>query len=196
MRLNVWTSVLAATLAFAAMPSFSQVGPSAKSFSVPLIVGAGFSNFNADFGADRRISGGTIWADWTIGHVPRRLFGLGVELTARDLSFGAPTGLSNMRYDTAGGGVIYHYYRPRKIHPYAKGGMQFGSIDFPGYPNYAHDTRSLIAFGGGADFHAWSHVWVRADYEYQMWQHMFGHSTSLTPNGFTFGPEWDFGGGR
>jgi opacity protein-like surface antigen len=194
MRLNVWTSVLAATLAFAAVPAFSQVRPTAESRGIPLVVGAGFSNFNADFGADRRISGGTIWADWTIRHMPRRLYGLGIEATARDLSFGATGGLSNLRYDTAGGGLIYHYLRPRSFRPYVRAGAQYGSIDFPPYPSgYSHDTRALTAFGGGADFHAWSHVWVRADYEYQVWQPMFGHTTHLTPQGFTVGTQWDFG---
>lgn len=193
MRLNVWTSVLAATLAFAAIPAFSQVHPTAESRDLPLAVGAGFSNFNADFGHDRRIDGGTIWADWTFRRIPRRFYGLGVEAVARDLSFGAPAVLPGMRYDTAGGGLIYHYLRPRNIRPYAKVGAQFGSIDFPGAPGYSHDTRALFAMGGGADFHAWSHVWIRADYEYQMWQPMFGKTTHLSPNGVTVGPQWDFG---
>ena len=98
-----------------------------------------------------------------------------------------------MRYDTAGGGIIYHYLRPHNVRPYAKFLEQYGSIDFPPYPGYAHDTRSLMSFGGGADIHAWRNLWVRADYEYQIWQHLFGHTTALTPNGFTFGPEYDFG---
>jgi hypothetical protein len=193
MRLNVWSSVLAAILIFAAIPSFSQVRPSAQTGGIPLIVGAGFSNFNIDFGQDRRISGGTVWADWTIRHVPRRMYGLGIEVIARDLSVGVPSSLPNMRYDTAGGSVIYRYLRPRSFHPYAKVGGQYGSIDFPGPPTYSHDTRGLATLAGGVDFHAFSHVWVRADYEYQIWQTMFGKTTHLTPQGITVGPQWDFG---
>lgn len=87
--------------------------------------------------------------------------------------------------------MIYHYLRPRNIHPYAKATENFGSFDFAP-SGYDHDTRNYFAMGGGADFHAWRHVWVRADYEYQMWKGLFGHTTALTPNGFTVGPEWDF----
>ena len=194
MRLSVWSSLVAAASLAVAVPGFSQVRPSATQRSIPLIVGAGFSSFNVDFGGGRREDGGTVWADWTIRQVPNLLQGLGVELEARDLSFNAPSSLPNMRYDTAGGGLIYHFLRTTKFHPYAKFDAQFGSIDFPGTPGYQHDTRGLISFGGGADIHAWSSLWVRADYEYQMWQpNLFGQTTSLTPNGFTFGPEWDFG---
>ncbi len=190
---NVWPSLLAALLFAAAVPGFSQVRPSGARSGIPLIVGAGFSNFNVDFGGGRRESGGTLWANWTIRQVPGFLQGIGLDIEARDLSFGAPSSLPNMRYDTAGGGVIYHFRRPKSFHPYARFGEQFGSIDFPGTPGYAHDTRSLMYFGGGADIHGFKSLWVRADYEYQKWQPMLGHSTSLTPNGFTVGPEWDFG---
>lgn len=193
MRSCVSSTFLAAAFVLATVPVFSQVRSAGKSGKVPLVVGAGFSNFNVDFGAGRREDGGTVWADWTIQQMPRILKGIGVEIEARDLSFGAPS-LPNMRYDTAGGGIVYHYLHLRHLHPYAKFLEQYGSIDFPPYPGYAHDTRSLSSFGGGADIHAWRNVWVRADYEYQIWQHLFGHKTALTPNGVTFGPEYDFGG--
>lgn len=198
MRFNWFGPSILAPLFFvvAAIPAFAQVRPAATNGGMPLVVGAGFSSYNVDFGSGYRKDGGTLWADWTIRQMPRILQGLGVEMVARDISFGGPAGLSTLRYDTAGGGAIYHYLRPRNVRPYAKVLEAFGSIDFPPAPGstYAHDTRNFLAIGGGADFHAWRQVWVRADYEYQMWRQLFGSPHALTPNGFTFGPEFDFGG--
>ena len=194
MRPISWFSIiLAAIWIGAAIPAPCQVAPSATQGNLPLVVGAGFSNYNIDWCCDRREDGGTLWIGWTIRQMPRMLQGLGIEVEARDLSLNPPAAVPFFRYDTAGGGVIYHYLRPRNIHPYAKALEGFGSIDFNRPPGYAHDTRSFFAIGGGADFHAWGPVWVRADYEYQMWFNLFGNPHPLTPNGFTFGPEFDFG---
>lgn len=189
-------SILAPFFVAAAPPMFSQVAPAATQGELPLVVGAGFSNYNIDFGAGRREDGGTVWADWTIRQMPRILQGVGVTLEARDISLHPPAGMSYFQYDTAGGGVIYHYLHPRNIHPYAKGLEEFGNIDFGVGPGYSHDTRNFLAIGGGADFHAWRNVWVRADYEYQIWRGLFGRGHALTPNGFTIGPQYDFGGHR
>lgn len=194
MRLNLFrVPILAMMSVTVAIPTFSQVAPAATQGSVPLVVGVGLSDFNVDFGAGRREEGGTFWADWTIRQMPRLLQGLGVEVLARDINLNHPAGLSNLRYDTVEGGAVYHYLRKRNIHPYAKGLEGFGSIDFPPYPNYSHDTRTFLAIGGGVDVHAWRGVWVRADYEYQIWRGLFGSPHALTPNGFTIGPEFDFG---
>ncbi len=189
-------SVLASVFAFTAIPAFSQVAPAATQGDLPLVVGAGFSDYNIDWGLGRREDGGTIYADWTILQMPRILQGLGLEVEGRDLTVNAPASLSFFQYETAGGGPIYHFLRPRNIHPYAKAFGGFGRIKFAsGLPlgSYHTDTRSYWAIGGGADFHAWRHVWVRADYEYQIWQSLFGGTGALTPNGFTIGPEYDFG---
>lgn len=189
-------SMVASLFVVAAMPAFSQVAPSAtKGGAWPLQVGAGFSDYNIDWGGGRREDGGTVTLDWTIRQLPRMLQGLGVDVVGRDITVNAPANLSFFQYETAGGGAIYHYQRPRNILPYAKGGEGFGRVKFlPGYApgTYHSDTRSFYYIGGGADFHAWHHVWVRADYEYQIWQHLFGSPTALTPNGFTIGPEYDF----
>lgn len=157
MRLNRSTLCVLATLFFtAAIPGFSQVVPSASEAGQPLVIGAGFSNYNDDFGADRREDGGTIWADWNFRRLPFGVKGIGLEIEARDISLNPPAGLPTMRYDTAGGGLIYQipHFRTRTIHPYAKGLIGFGSIDFPAFGSYSHDTRSFFAFAGGADFHA------------------------------------------
>lgn len=187
--------VLASLSIVVALPTFSQVAPAATHSGLPLQVGAGFSNYNIDWGQGRREDGGTVYAYWTILRVPRILLGLGIGFEARDITFDAPVAISFMQYETAGGGAIYRYLRPRNIHPYAKAGEAFGRIKFqPGdYPgNYHSDTRNYFYMGGGGDFHAWRHVWIRADYEYQMWRDLFGSPNALTPNGFTIGPQYDF----
>ena len=194
MRFSFWPSAMLAVIFLTAgIPALCQVSPAASQGSVPIAVGAGYSDYNIDWCCDRREDGGTFWADWTIRQMPRILQGVGIEAEARDLSLNPPAAVSFFRYDTAGGGIIYHFLRPRYIHPYAKVFEEFGSIDFRPGPGYSHDTRNFLAIGGGADVRAWGHIWVRADYEYQRWLDILGSPHALTPNGFTFGPEYDFG---
>lgn len=193
MRFRFLLGFLSAAIFVAvALPCSSQAAPAAKGGGLPLVVGAGFSNYNVDFCCDHREDGGTAWADWNLQWLPRRLQGLGIEAEVRDLSFATP--VVNMRYDTAAGGAVYHMLRFGRIRPYAKGMEGFGSIDFPSTTTYSHDTRTFFAMGGGADFHLTGQFWLRADYEYQMWWGLFGRGHALTPNGVTVGPEFDFGG--
>jgi opacity protein-like surface antigen len=145
------------------------------------------------------MEGISAWADygfsrsrWSIMH------NFGVEVVGHDIRFNVPEDFSQMhegtmREDTLLGGVTYTWRKPRSIHPYVKGLMGVGSIDFP-HPSdsgYGHDTRTVSAMGGGVDVHAYRNLWVRADYEYQVWPKMFGPD-SLTPNGLTLGVSYDF----
>jgi opacity protein-like surface antigen len=104
---------------------------------------------------------------------------------------------TNFRQDTAGGGAIYSWNRFRNFHPYGKGTVQFGSIDFgdgPGHPYYSHDTRTLYTMGGGIDYRVFRRVWVRADYEYQIWQPLLSTVYRPDPQGFSLGAMYRFGG--
>jgi opacity protein-like surface antigen len=96
-----------------------------------------------------------------------------------------------MRQDTGLGGAIYDWNRYRKFRPYAKYLVGVGSIDFPPFGTYSHDTFLVFAPGGGVEYRAWRHIWIRGDYEYQFWQHVFGPH-DLTPTGFTIGASYDF----
>ncbi|WP_420236575.1 outer membrane beta-barrel protein [Telmatobacter bradus] len=169
-----------------------QSAPSAHEGSLPLMVGGGVSNFNLDFGAGRRMTGVTLWGDWDLaGHrlVPH---GLSLELQGRSIHWGLPQGFSLMEQNTYLGGARYSWEHYRNVHPYAKCLAGIGSIDFPPYPNgYSHDTRDVLAPGGGLEVRASKQVWVRADYEYQFWRHIFGVH-DLNPNGFTLGVEYSF----
>jgi opacity protein-like surface antigen len=183
--------VFAALLAAAALPLYSQVSPAANQGGVPLVVGAGFSDFSIDWGPGQRMEGISAWADWFPFRLPGVLNGLGIEAEGRDINFGRPAGIPRMRQDTGLGGAIYSWNHYRNFRPYAKYLAGVGSIDFPPSGTYSHDTFSILAPGGGVEYRVWHHVWIRGDYEYQFWQHVFGFH-DLTPNGFTAGVSYDF----
>lgn len=190
MRLKL---VLAALFLAAAIPVFSQVAPAATEGGLPLVVGAGFSDFYSDWNG--RLAGPTVWVDWNFYHGPSFLHGFGIEVEGRDLNYGRTGGVPNLRQDTAEGGAIYTWRHYRNFHPYAKYLIGFGSIDFPPYGTYSHDTRTVLIPGGGAEYRAYRNIWVRGDYEYQYWRHIFGPH-DLNPNGVTIGVSYDFGSFR
>jgi opacity protein-like surface antigen len=175
-----------------AAPAFSQVDPEATQGISPFSVGAGVSNFNVDWNKSR-MYGGTFWADWHPSLRPSLLNGLGIEIEARDINYGRPSTVpSNFRQDTAGGGPIYTWRHYRNFRPYGKGLLEFGSFDFrAGNPYYSHDTRTLIATGPGVEIRAYGHLWVRAEYEYQIWEQILDRRPD--PQGFTLGAIYDFG---
>ena len=183
--------VLATLFLAATLPASAQVTPSSQQSSVPLVVGVGFSNFNTDWSG--RLSGATLWADWNFNQGPSFLQGFGIEVEGRDLNYGRSSGApKNLRQDTLEAGAIYTLRRSHNFHPYGRflGGL--GSIDWKGVPGYQHDTRTVWAPGGGVEYRAWQHVWVRGDYEYQFWTDFFHHQ-ALNPNGVTIGVAYDFG---
>ena len=187
MRLKL---VLAALCLTAALPIFSQVAPAATEGGLPLVVGAGFSDYNTDWSG--RLAGATVWADWNFYHGPSFLHGFGIEVEGRDLNYGRTGGVPNLRQDTAEVGAIYTWRHYRNFHPYGKFLAGIGSIDFQHIrPKYSHDTRTVYAPGGGVEYRAWRNVWVRGDYEYQVWTDFFHHH-AMNPQGFTIGVSYDF----
>jgi len=191
MRLMLTPKLIPAALFVAAVfPVHSQVAPTARQGGVPIVVGAGFSDFSTDWGTVR-MEGISAWVDWYPNNLPAVLHGLGVEVEGHDINFGRPAGLSRMRQDTAEGGAIYTWNRFRNFRPYVKYLAGVGSVDFPREGNYSHDTFSVFSPGGGVEYRAWGHIWVRGDYEYQYWHHTFGPH-DLNPNGFTIGASYDF----
>ncbi len=205
MRLNFVIPILTVSLFAAAVPAFSQVVPAAsQGRTLPLSVGIGPSSYDVDWGHGRMF-GGTIWVDYYPGKLPAILRGLGVEVEARDISLDRHedpnqqypnwSEQANTREDTASGGAIYTWRHYRNFHPYAKFLYGHGSIDFitgltHATSSYTHDTRSLMAAGGGFEHRVFRQVWARADYEYQAWQTLIGHT--LNPQGFTVGVAYDF----
>jgi hypothetical protein len=181
--------VVGVVLLLGSQHSFAQVSPPGMERSVPIKVGLGFSNFDSDWNG--RISGPSLWIDWNLHQLPTFMSGLGVEIEARDLSFGSP--VARLRYDTLSGGAIYTFLPHRNVRPYAQLLVGLGSVDFPRTPSgYSHDTRTITEPGGGIDCRIISRVKVRVGYQYQFWPDLF-HGHSLNPTGFTIGTAYDFG---
>jgi opacity protein-like surface antigen len=177
---------LAAT---SALPAIAQVVPSATRGGLPLEVGGAYSMYYTDWSGN--ISGPTVWVEWT--HLPF-IHGLGLEAEGRDLNYGRTGSTPTLRMDTAEGGAIYRWRHFHRFDPYIKFDGGIGSIDFPDpkIPYYTHDTRTVYAPGGGGEFRVFRNVWVRGDYEYQMWPDFIrGHT--LDPTGFTIGAVYDLG---
>ena len=192
MRLKLTPKLIPAVLLVASVvPINSQVVPTARQGSVPIVIGTGFSDFSIDWGPGRRMEGISAWVDWYPNRLPRVLHGLGIEAAGHDINYGQPTGLSAMRQDTGEGGPIYAWDHFRNFRPYAKYLMGIGSIDFLPSGSYTHDTFGVFSPAAGVEFHTWGHVWIRGDYEYQFWRQAWGHH-DLNPNGFTIGASYDF----
>jgi opacity protein-like surface antigen len=183
---------LAAFFAGAACPTSAQTVPAAREGTLPVAVGAGFSYFDPDWESGQ-IYGGALWIDYTPNRVPLFLRGLGVEIEARDISLGQSSSQpSNLREDTAGGGLIYTWRHYPRFHPYLKALGEYASIDFhSGNPDYNHDSRTIAVVGAGLEYRVLRRVWVRGDYEYQYWPDFFSH-TKAQPNGVTIGASYHF----
>lgn len=188
LRLNLFSAVL---FVVSGLPLHSQTGPAAIQGGLPIVVGSGFSNFNTGYFSGNRMNGITVWVDYYPNFLPRVLRGLGIEAEGRDINFSRPSSLSRMREDTGQFGFIYPWYHYRKIHPYGKFLAGMGSIDFPPHGTYSHDKFSLYTPGGGAEFKAFGGIWLRADYQYQIWYKTF-LPNGLHPNGITIGASYDF----
>jgi hypothetical protein len=191
--------ILTVSLLLAVVPALSQTVAPYQGKSIPLVIGFGPSGFEPDWGMGR-MYGGAIWADWYPQNLPHSLEGLGIEAEVRDISLDKHlqpgnsdpqrSGQANTKEDTAGGGVIYSWRHFRNFHPYGKFIVSEGSVDFIGSPTYNHDTRRVLAPGGGFEYRFFRQLWARVDYEYQDWGLLL-HET-LTPSGFTAGVSYDF----
>jgi hypothetical protein len=182
---------LVALIFIAGSSIYGQVAPAATETHPPLTFGLGYSSYHTDWNG--YLSGPMFWADWRFRQSSKHLGGIGVEMEARDLNYQRTGVVSNLRMDAAGGGPIYTWRHFRRIQPYGKFLVEFGSIDFTiqGIPDYTHDTRVVRVPGGGMNYHVSGNLWMRGDYEYQVWPHL-GHGHALTPYGFTFGFSYDF----
>jgi opacity protein-like surface antigen len=182
---------LAAVLITSAFPAFSQVSPSGERKGLWFVVGAGVSNYDSDFSG--RLTGPAGWVDWNLDFGPSFLSGLGLEAEARDLDYDRTGNVPNLGENSYGGGVLYTWRHFRNFHPYGKFLVEHGSVDFTliGYPNYTHDTRTFYAPGGGVEYRAWRNVWVRGDYEYQLWPNFPTSVQTMKPQGFTIGVSYD-----
>jgi hypothetical protein len=192
--------ILTVIVLLAAVPAFCQVNAPYESGGFPITVGAGASSWDPDWGQGRML-GITAWADWYPSQLPSSLRGLGIEAEGRDIRYDrhlqpnngdpARSGQGNTTEDTLGGGPVYSWRRFKNFYPYAKFVFSIGSVDFiSDSPTYSHDTRTVMALGGGLEYRVFRQLWVRGDYEYQDWGTLL-HNT-LNPQGVTVGFNYDF----
>jgi Outer membrane protein beta-barrel domain len=182
---------LAFLLVFAGITAHAQVHPQATQGGVPIVVGIGGADFALDWGPGTRMEGITVWADVYPWGMPPKIHGLGVEVEGRDLNFNRPSGIPRMRHDTGLIGPIYSLPHYKNVRPYIKFLAGIGSIDFPPFGTYTHDTFLVTAPAVGMDFRFYKHLWARTDYQYQFWHQVFG-PRDLNPNGVSFGVLYDF----
>ena len=196
----VFKTALICFLAFGLQSGIAQTVPDAVEGVLPLRVGAGVSSYNTD-AFSNRLLGPTVWVDWNFQHVPTFLRGVGAEAEVRDLAWGQPQGLSWSIF-TMGGGLIYTRTYHRVFRPYAKFLVNFSEQANIGGPAtrlpswYKTDKWATMAPGGGIDVHAWRHIWVRADYEYQFWKVEWFNDHYLNPQGATLGIIYDIRSSR
>jgi len=191
-------SAILVLASFAAVASSAQTNPAAIGpyrNQVPFTIGGGASNLNVDWGHNR-MYGYTVWVDWRPTNLPKVLDGLGIEIQGRDVNFGrGPTLPSVFRQDTLGGGPIYTYRRYPLVQPYGKFLIEYGRLNAGGFGVL---TNKVYAPSFGLQVHAIRNVWVRAEYEYQVWPNLLGgqidsyKGKSLDPQGFTLGVSYDF----
>jgi len=177
----------------ASLPLSSQTLPAARQGGLPIMVGAGVSDFEMDFGPGRRMLGPSVWAVWNFYNAPRLLNGFGIVVEGHDIAYDRPAAFARMRQLTGEGGGIYTWRRFRKVHPYAEAMAGIGSIDFPAPrgSTYNHDTFTINSWAVGGEYDLYRSIWLRGDWEYQFWHHTFG-SNDLNPEGFTVGLSYDF----
>jgi opacity protein-like surface antigen len=184
---------LAILFVAATVPSFSQVAPAATVGGLPITVGVGLSDYDLDWGYGSRMVGISAYVDWDLFILPGPLRNLSIQAEGNDISYGRPARLPIMRQDTGLGGLKYTYRHYPNLLPYVKYMGGIGSIDFPNTSNryYTHDTFGVWAPGVGVEYQIWRRLWVRGDYEYQIWNKTFG-PRDLTPQGFTIGGSYHF----
>ena len=168
----------------------AQVAPSAKVSGIPLEISVGISDYNLDYGPDRRMQGPVIRAGAQVFH------GLGIDFSARSLFIDTPSQLTRMQQNTFLGGVFYDTPAIWRIHPFVRFGAGIGNIEFPSNdPKYTRDDFVVWAPSGGIEYPITRKVSVRAEYEYQSWQDYLGKNT-LDPQGGTVGVTYYVNGRR
>ncbi len=196
--------LLAALFISAAAVSYSQTVYDAEEGRLPFSFGGGVSNFDPYFAqyplpndvaftglGNGRMWGATAWADAGLRFGPAWTHPFNIEAQYRTIFAGSQANHQNLVENNYGGGATYTWYHFRNFRPYGKymlsyGSIRFNPIPFPGHPSYSQDSRVTNALGGGLEYRLTQHIWVRGDYEYQLWGKLLG-APEFSPQGFTIG---------
>jgi opacity protein-like surface antigen len=190
------------------IPASAQVVPAGTEQVLPFGAGGGFSNMSPGRGNGYMI-GYAVWADYRPQFIVQRVQGLSIEGQVRYLGFDRSSTQAGLIERTFGGGATYTWRHFRNFRPYGKAMIGYGTINFPpvvslvtdppstpGGPTpfatqtvYDYDSRVMYTLGGGIQYRIKNSVWVRADYEYEMWPGLLGGT--LKPQGVTIGVQYD-----
>lgn len=179
--------VLAALLL---LPTFSraQVVAAGRGGNSQLYVGGTFSNFDPDYGY-QRLYGVGAFADYNLS--PR----LGAEAEVRFHRFHQ---LNHIHEETYLIGPRLSY-RHKRYNFFGKALFGIGEFNFP--YNAAHGGYFAMGLGGGLDYRVIGRLYVRGEYEYQIWPTFIGppdphpiplvnRPNGLTPNGISVGASY------
>jgi opacity protein-like surface antigen len=168
----------------------AQVVAAGKGGNQQLFVGGTFSDFDPDYGW-QRLYGIGAFADYNL--TPK----LGAEAEVRFHRFNQ---LNSIHEDNYLIGPKYNFHHKRFTF-YGKALFGVGYFNFPA--NAAHGSYFDMAFGGGVDYRLTRRIYVRGEYEYQVWPGFVGppdpvpvplqdRPNGLTPNGFSVGAAYRF----
>jgi len=173
------------------MPLIAQSPAAATVDRFPFSVGGGLSKNNIDWGSNldgtRTEMGISTWVDWR-AHFLNRFHGTLIEFEGRDISLAAPKDLTNFRYDSLSAGLLYHYHPGKRISPYAKVLVGYGSASTGPFviDHKRHHMAKILEPAAGIDVTVKRLYKVRAEFTYQEWLNM-DHGKALTPYGVTIG---------
>jgi len=175
--------LIAAALFILPSLAAAQSEYSAERAPVMFTVGGSYSFFDASFGG-YKVMGAVAYANFS----PVIWDHVGLEGEGRWLSWNASRGFREYNYLA---GPFYHITlsQHRRFHPYAKGLIGVGIVDFPNH--LAVGRYFVLAPGAGVDYTLNSRWRLRADYEYQIWPQAPGipglSSSAMKPNGVSVG---------
>jgi opacity protein-like surface antigen len=197
MRLKAYANLTLAVLFVCAASSvFAQAVLSGRENRIPLSFGGGIAGYKPDIDHGHLL-GPTLWFDYLPNQLPHWMRGFGIEAEAHDLNYiRSDSEPPDLRQDYAGGGPIYSWPHYKNYRPYVKYDFGFGNTDNETVGGHRfHDTRTINAYGGGLDIRTTKNVWLRVDYEYQVWPNYFKATLPhgvLNPRGITIGAMYHF----
>jgi opacity protein-like surface antigen len=168
--------------------SRAQVVAAGRGGNQQLYVGGTFSDFDPDYGY-QRLYGIGAFVDYN--YSPR----LGAEAEVRFHRFNQ---LNSIHEDNYLIGPKLNW-RHKRYAFYVKGLLGLGEFNFPA--SAAHGGYFATALGGGLDYRLTRRIYIRGEYEYQIWPGFVGppdppappfvnRPNGLTPNGFAVGASY------
>lgn len=174
---------LIVTALFLAPSLVAQTAYDAERAPVQLTVGGSFSFFDAGYGGNK-----VMGAVSTVNFSPILWDHVGAEAEGRWLTLNGSRGFREYNYLA---GPVYRITlsEHHALHPYVKGLIGEGIVDFPNH--LAYGRYFVTAPGGGVDLTLNSRWRLRADYEYQIWPQAPGiagwSAGIMKPNGVSVG---------